>query len=151
MAKPVHIRVERSFAQPRERAYQWLTDFDDADADRADAVIKKRKVLERAKDRIVYEGETEVLGRRTWSVSEVQLSPPDRWEAKVTKGPRTGSYTHYLLVSSGNGCRVTVDYHFLLDSPARMLLLRVAKPIVKRDLQRMWDGFAEAMQHELHG
>jgi hypothetical protein len=148
--EPVHIRVEHSFAPPRDRAYLWLTDFDEGDVERAEgAVLEKRKVLERAKDRVVYEGETAVLGRRTWSVTEVQLTPPDRWEAKVTKGPRTGSFTHYRLVPKGDGCHITVDYHFVLDKPARMLLLRLAKPLVKRDLARMWDGFANAMQREL--
>ena len=147
---PVHIRVSRAFPHPRDRAYLWLTDFEEGDVERAKgAVLEKRKVLERAKDRVVYEGETQVLGRRTWSVTEVQLTPPDRWEAKVTKGPRTGSFTHYHLVPEGDGCRITVDYHFVLDDPKRMMLLRLAKPLVKRDLAKMWAGFAEAMRREL--
>ena len=149
MTSPVHIRVTRAFPHGRDAAYAWLTDFEDADAQRAGAVVEMRKVIERSKDRIVYEGETSVLGRRTWSTTEVTLSPPDRWEAEVTHGPRKGSFTHYHLVPKGEGCHITVDYHFLLDDPKRMMLLRIAKPLVKRVLVKMWSGFADAMQREL--
>lgn len=150
MARHVHIRVERAFAAPRDAAFAWLTDFDEGDAERAGAVIEMRKVVERAKDHIVYEGETAMLGRRSWGVTEVTLHPPDRWEAKVTKGPRTGSFTHYHLVPQGTGAsHLTIDYHFILDDPRRMMLLRILKPLVRRELGKMWAGFAEAMEKDL--
>lgn len=148
--KPVHIRVACSFPHPRDEAYAWLTDFDDGDAERAGAVVELRRVVERAKDRVVYEGETEVLGRRAWARTEVKLAPPDAWRADVTAGPRTGSFTTYRLVpSSSSSCALTVDYHFVFPQAARMLLLRVAKPLVKRELEKMWAGYAAAMRVEL--
>lgn len=149
MSSPVHIRVERESPIARDAAYAWLTDFDEGDAERAGTVVEMRRVLERAKDRVVYEGETVMLGRRTRGTTEVTLTPPDRWEAKVTAGPRTGSFTHYHLVPHGAGCHLTVDYHFVLDDARRMLLLRIAKPLVRRELAKMWAGFASAMEREL--
>lgn len=149
VAQPVHIRVERAFPHARDPAYGWLTDFDEHDTERAGAVIEMRRVVERAPGRIVYEGETEVLGRRSSGRTEVTLHPPDRWEARVVSGPRTGSFTHYHLVPDGAGCRLTVDYRFVLDDPRRQLLLRLAKPLVARELRKMWAGFADAMRSEL--
>lgn len=146
---PVHIHLTRRLPHPRDEAYAWLTDFEDSDAERAGAVVEKRHVTQRAKDRIVYEGEQVVLGRRTSGTTEVTLQPPDRWEARVLSGVRTGSFTHYRLVPDGAGSHLSVDYHFTLDDPTRMLLLRIAKPLVARELGKMWDGFVASMASEL--
>lgn len=148
MASHVHIQVVRTLLAPRDAAYAWLTDFEDADAERAGTVIEVRRVVERTKDRVIYEGETVMLGRRTFGRAEVTMTPPDRWVAHVTAGPRTGSYTHYHLVPDGDRSRLTVDYHFILDDPKRMMLLRLAKPLVRRELAKMWAGFASAMERE---
>ncbi|HUR68001.1 MAG TPA: SRPBCC family protein [Candidatus Thermoplasmatota archaeon] len=151
MPSPVHIRLSREIPAQRDAAYAWLTDFQDSDVDRADAVIEMRKVIERSPTRIVYEGEQVVLGRRSTGTSEVTLHPPDRWEAKVIAGPRTGSFTHYRLVPVGSGAsRLTVDYNLIINDPQRHFLLRLAKPLVKRELSKMWDGFEAAMRKELH-
>lgn len=149
MPTPVEIVVERSFRVPPAKAYEWLTDIDDADVERTDAVLESRKVLERAPDRVVYEGETEVLGRRIFGRTEVALRPPDRWEARTVSGPRKGSFTRYHVAPEEGGSRVRVHYHFILDDPTRHVLLRVAKPLVRRELRKMWDGFAAAMEKEL--
>lgn len=147
--RPVPIRVVRRFPGPVENAFAWLTDFEDADAEKAGAVVEMRKVVERSPGRVVYEGETSVLGRRSWSRTEVSLQPPDRWHARVTKGPRTGSDTDYRLVPTPEGCELTVDYRFVLEPKGRMLALRLLRPLVKRDLERMWDGFEAAMRRDL--
>ena len=149
MAKPVRIVVERAFRHDLAAAFAWLTDFDDADAQRTQAVVEMRKVRERSPDRIVYEGETEVLGRRAHSVTEVRLLPPDRWVARVIEGPRTGSFTEYTMTRTAEGCRLVVDYRFVLDKAGAMLALRVLKPFVRQELVRMWDGFEVAMDREL--
>lgn len=149
MPRPVRIVVQREFRHDPKAAYAWLTDFEDADADRTEAVVEMRRVLERGRDRVVYEGETAVLGRRARSVTEVRLAPPDRWSARVVEGPRTGSFTEYHLTPTAGGCKLVVDYRFVLDKPVNMLALRVLKPLVRRELVRMWDGFEAAMAHEL--
>ena len=145
----VAIRVTREFPFPRDEVFAWLTDFQDSDTERAGAVLEARKVVERAKDRVVYEGETRVLGRRSWARTEVTLLPPDRWSAAVTQGLRAGSRTFYSLVPVPRGSRLTVDYRFTLADKKAMLLLRLAKPLVRRDLAKMWAGFAAAMEEEL--
>ena len=147
--RPVRVRVVRRFPFPQAAAYAWLTDFEDADAQRAGAVVETRLVVARSPGRVVYEGETRVLGRRTWARTDVTLQPPDRWEARVTQGSRAGSETRYRLAPTPDGCELTVDYAFVLQPRARMLLLGLLKGLVKRDLERMWDGFEAAMRAEL--
>lgn len=145
----VSILIERRLPHARDAAYAWLTDFEDADAQRAGAVVEMRRVTHRSPARIVYEGEQVVLGRRSTGTTEVTLHPPDRWEARVVAGPRLGSFTHYRLVPDGAGSRLTVHYHLQLDDARRMFLLRLAKPLVKRELSKMWDGFVGSMAGEL--
>lgn len=149
MPSPVHVRVVREFPVPREDAFAWLTDIQDSDVERAGAVLETRKVVERTPTRIVYEGVTEVLGRRNPGTTEVTLAPPDRWEARVTQGPRLGSRTDYRLEVVPAGTRLTVDYHFMMVEPAKHLLLRLARPLVARAMRKMWAGFGAAMEQEL--
>lgn len=147
---PVVVQLKRRLPHERGAAFAWLTDIQDSDVERAEgAVLAERRVIERGPDRVVYEGETAVLGRRARSTTEVKLHPPGRWEAHVIAGPRKGSWTDYEIVPADDGCALTVTYHFVFDDPRRMILLRLAKPIVKREIRKMWDGFARSMAAEL--
>lgn len=147
---PVRIQLTRRFPFAPHVAYPWLTDFQDEDAASAGAVVKKRRVTAREPGRVVYEGETEVLGVKAWSVTEVAMSPPSRWHARVIEGPRVGSQTSYeLRVDGASGSVLTVTYDFVLRPKVRMLALRILRPIVARQLSRMWDGFEAQMQKDL--
>lgn len=148
--KPVRIQLTRRFPFAPGVAYPWLTDFQDADAVSAGAVVKKRRVTTREAGRVVYEGETEMLGVKAWSVTEVSLSPPSRWHARVIEGPRVGSQTSYELRADGaSGSVLTVTYDFVLRPKVRMLALRVLRPLVARQLERMWGGFDAEMRKDL--
>lgn len=150
MRRPIRIRIVQDFPHPPEAAYAWLTDFDDGDTQRTDAVIKARRVVERGPTRVVYEGETEALGRRAWARTEVTLMPPDKWHARVTEGPRTGSETHYRLEAlPGGGSRAIVEYGFVFVDGSKHLIVRLAAPLLRKSLQQMWAGFARSMDEEL--
>lgn len=148
MAEPVRVRIVQRFSQPAPQAYAWLTDIQDEDVDHAGAVIKARKVRERAPGRILYEGETEVLGRRTWGLTSVTMAPPDKWEARVVEGPRTGSFTTYDLRPVPDGCELTIDYRFVFDQKKTERLARLLKPLLRMSLKRMWVGYAASMDRE---
>jgi hypothetical protein len=149
MRRPVTIRVVRRFPHRPSDAYAWLTDFRDDDAQRTHAVVQKRRVKERSATRVVYEGETSVLGAKAWAVTEVTLHPPLRWEARVTDGPRKGSTTDYVMRERADGCDLAVTYRFVLADTKRHLALRALRPLVKRELARMWDGYTDDMAKEL--
>lgn len=149
MATPVEITLRRALPAPIAIAYPYLTDIQDTDVDRAGAVIKGRRVRSRSEGGLVYEGETAVLGQKTWSVTQVTLRPPDRWEARVIEGPRTGSSTDYRLVDTADGCELTVVYRFVLADARRMFFLRALKLFVRRELAKMWDGFEADLRKEI--
>lgn len=149
MPRPVSIRLVRDMPMAVHQAYAWLTDIQDDDVARAKgAVIRQRKVTHRSATRVVYEGETEVLGRRTPSTTEVTLQPPDAWEARVVAGPRLGSWTTYKLTPHGAGSRLEVHYRFLHEKPVTLLIMRLVKGKIRADLERMWEGYEAEMRRE---
>lgn len=147
--EPIEIRVRQRFPHARDAAYAWLTDIQDDDPQRTGAVLSSRRVVERRKDGLAYEGETEVLGRRVFARTEVTLLPPGRWEARITKGIRTGSTTDYRLEPNGAGCQLIVTYRFVFADARTRIIVRLLRPLVRRALVRMWAGFADDMAREL--
>jgi hypothetical protein len=147
----VTIRYERDLDHPLEDAYRWLTDYRNDDADRAGAVIRDREVVERTEDRIVLEGELETLGRRMDGRAEVELDPPDAWTARLydEKGRRSGVYRYRLEPTEGPGCRLVVDYELVAPKLRHKAMLWIGRPLIRRELATMWDGFVEAMREEL--
>jgi len=146
----VCISYERVFEHPREDAFAWLTDYRDDDADRAGAIIRDREVLTRTEDEIVLEGELESMGRVRTGRARVELDPPNRWTAHLEdeKGRPAGRY-EYELFEHPDGCRLDVDYHVAAPRLRDKLMLWVARPLARREIDDMWDGFADAMADEI--
>lgn len=150
MADLVHVPYRRRLDHPVEDAYRWLTDYRDDDPDRAGAIIVERRVVEDDEDRIVLEGELETLGRRMSGRAVVRLDPPDHWRAELfdTQDRPTGVYD-YRLADLGDGSQLVVDYGIAAPKLRHKLLLTVARPWIRRELDAMWDGFEDAMDREL--
>lgn len=147
----VCIAYERVLEHPLEPTFDWLTDYRDDDADRTGAIIQDRRVLERNEDEILLEGELETLGRVREGRARVELDPPNnRWVAHLEdpKGRPAGRY-EYELEEHPRGCRLTVDYHVVTPRLRDKLMLWVTRPLARREIDTMWDGFAEAMDDEL--
>lgn len=148
VARPVVIRLTRKLPLPIERAFAWLTDFQDDDPARAGALLTARKILSRSPERVVFEGEHDTLGRRMRYTQEVLLAPPDAWRSHVIDGPRQGSRNEYRLEAAPGGSVLRVEYRLLHDAPRTLLLMRVAKPLLKRKLAKMWEGYEKAMRED---
>lgn len=150
MVDTIELRYERTLAHPVEAAFDWLTDYRDDDADRAGAIIQDRRVIEETEDRIVLEGQLETLGREMDGKAVVTLDPPDHWRADLydTKGRTSGVYD-YRLEPTDDGSRLIVDYNFAAPKLTHKLMFWLSKPMIRRQLDDMWDGFEQAMDEEL--
>lgn len=146
----VCITYDRVFEHPVEDAFAWLTDYRDDDAERAGAIIQDRKVLEERDDEIVLEGELKTLGRVLDGRARVELDPPTQWTAHLedAKGRPAGRY-EYALEDHPEGSRLTVDYHVAAPRLRDKLMLWATRPLARREIDQMWDGFADAMADEL--
>lgn len=146
----VRVRYRRPLPFSIEDAYAWLTDYRDDDAERAGAIIQDRKVLEEDEDRIVLEGKLSTLGRRVDGTAVVKLDPPDHWRAHLydTRGRPSGIYD-YRLEPAEEGSELVVDYHLAAPKLRHKLMLWLGKPLIRRELDTMWEGFVAAMEEEI--
>lgn len=148
------IRIARELPLPVDAAYAWLTDYREDDPALAHGVlISKRKILSRTQNIIRMEGEHRAFGRVIPSVYEVTLSSAERaWTSRVVEGPRRGSVTTYRLTPRGAGAsRLDVEYSLVHDDASGRFILRFARPLVRRNLVRMWDGYESAMRADVGG
>lgn len=146
----ITIRYDRRLPVPLDQAYEWLTDYDEDDADRAGAIIEERVPVEVSEDRVVLEGRLSTLGRETEGWAEVELSPPDRWTAHLyDRKDRKGGLYEYRLEPEDGGSRLVVDYHVRAPRLRDRVLITLLKPWIRREIDEMWDGFVEAMVEEL--
>lgn len=148
----IHVEYRRTFDHALDKAYGWLTDYDEADPQRAGGIIQERTAIEeRADDLIVFDGHIKTMGRDAHGHAEVELDPPDHWTAYLhdEKG-RLGDIYDYRLEPKGEDrCELVVDYAFAAPKLKHKLQLMVGKPLIRRKLDDMWDGFEEAMDREL--
>lgn len=150
----MNLHFEREFPYPVEKAYAWLTDYQDDDHARAGAIIKKRIVIRKELDKdgrpveFELEGELETLGQSSGTGRALIHLWPDekRWQAELGGGRWIYDYK---LVPTKKGSRIVIDYRFGSKRLRRRVLLTLTKPLIRRELNKMWDGFAAAMQKEL--
>ncbi|HLE97244.1 MAG TPA: SRPBCC family protein [Candidatus Thermoplasmatota archaeon] len=147
-----HLLYRRRLAHAPDVAFAWLTDYDDRDAERAGHVIVvRRTVASREPSRVVLEADLDVLGRGLPGTAEVDLYPPDRWRARFRdrKG-RIVFENHYRVeAAGGGGSWLLVDYAFVLPKVRHRVRYLIARPWIRRDIDRMWQGFVAAMDAEL--
>lgn len=150
----VLIHFERELPHPVEAAFAWLTDYQDDDHERAGAIIKRRTVARKELDAqgrpVLYEldGELETLGMASGrGIAVVRIFPDEkRWVAEIGKGAWV---YEYRVVPAPKGSRIVIDYRFGSRRWRRRALLTLVKPLVRRDIAKMWDGFEAAMAREI--
>jgi hypothetical protein len=147
----VDVAYRRTFPHDVQRVYAWLTDYQDDDHARAGAIVQKRTVLKREGNVVLLEGHNVNLGRHAKGQAEVRLFPEEtRWEARIVSGNGRGSvYTYKLTPAPGGHAHLEVHYKTCVRRLKGFLLLHLARPAIKREVGRMWDGFAEAMARDL--
>jgi len=146
----VDLHYTRFFPYPVQTAYAWCTDYQDDDPARAGhVIIQRRPVLERTQDKVVMEGEVEMLGQAGRGKVEVRLFPPDRWEAHVIDGRGRGTVYYYSLEPAPGGSRLRIRFRFKVRRLKGWIRLTLAKPLIRRRVATMWDHFAASMAREI--
>jgi hypothetical protein len=146
----VVIPYSRTFPYPVDQAFAWLTDYQDDDPSRTDAIVERRTVAAREKDVVTLDATVTMFGVTGSGVAEVRLFPPDRWVATVVKGSGRGSvYEYRLTPAPGGGSRLDVAYRIAVRRWRSRLRVLFARPFARRELHRMWEGFARSMAEEL--
>lgn len=144
----VSLKYVRHFPYPIETAYAWLTDYQDDDPQRAGALVRKRDVVRRSDREVHVDGHLEILGRDYEGKAVIHLYPEEkRWQAVIGRG--NWQFEYRLTPTGPNACRLDIDYQMGSRKWAKRLRYTLAKPFVRRQLDRMWDGFEASMKREL--
>lgn len=151
MSGHVVIPFHREFPHPIDAVYAWLTDYSEEDPAHARSVIlKERRVLERDERRVLLEVKNVALGQPMVGKAEVSLYPEaHRWEARGLGRGRGVHYTYQLTALGPSRTRIDVQYSHFVKRWRRRLVMRLSKPLIRRELARMWAGFADAMARDL--
>lgn len=136
--------VRTTFHAPLEFVFRWCTDYTPKDA-RYEGADFERRILERSRNRVVYEDLEDSNGGWDWARFVVQLSPPDRWHAD----------------SIGNQRRISLDYRLSRLSDQRTALVlrgrRVPDGVGERnppksrwegEVGRLWRNLARALERD---
>lgn len=147
---PVEIR--RHVPYSMDPAYRWLTDFDEFDHQRSTGFLRERRVLDAPKGQARLEDRIRLLGEeRTWT-QEVDLQPPDRWEARIVEGGWAGTEAvHELAAAPDGGSVLRVKYTFSVGLLGRLRLALGAGDALEEELVEAWDGVIGNMGEELGG
>jgi len=149
----VEVTRERELAHPLEACYDWLTTDVGSDPARAGTVIEARDVVTEDEQA----GQTELaerisaLGFQRQVRTIVDLDPPDTWRARVFESTDDAPdvFTYELEPVTEDRTRLRATYRFERLDGLETLLVRLLSPVVRRRLDRMWDGFEQAMDREL--
>jgi hypothetical protein len=149
----VPIRYSRVFPHGLAETFDWLTDYREDDPSLTTAVVvDKRPVVKREGDTVTLHGTLEILGNRGSGIVEVKLQPPDRYTATIVQGAGKGSVYEYALTPvSPTATRLDVTYNVRVKRLRKRILVAIARPLVRRDIARMWEGYAAAMAKDLSG
>jgi hypothetical protein len=145
----VTLRYSRVFPYPLDATYQWLTDYQDDDPARTDRVVKRRPVLKREPGKVTMEGELELFGSFGAGKVEVTLDPPAHYVANIVEGRGRGCVFDYRLTPVAGGTRLDVDYRIRVKRWRSRLRVALGKPLLRREIHRMWEGFAASMGKDL--
>jgi hypothetical protein len=146
--KYVDVPYTRTFPVPIDVAYAWLTDYRDDDHAIAGAIIQERRVVAREGNTITLEGHNELLGSTMRGRAIVRLFPDEhRWESDVANG--AGKYTYQLTAEGPSSTRIEIHYRTRARRWTTRIKLTLARPLIHRQVAKMWDGFAEGMERDM--
>ncbi len=138
------IEITKLIAARKSEVFAWCTDFVDRDPEYSRVRLRTRRVLERSPDRVSLE-ETGALMIPFKARIQVQLHPPDWWEADaVFSFGKT--HNEYKLTETPTGTRldITIRMRGFLVS-----LFSTLKGYFTKQIDREWNDYVNAMEREL--
>lgn len=101
---------------------------------------KTSNVLQRSTDEVMASLRISVAGQDEEMITSNKLHPNERIVMSLVRGPFRQFEGVWQFVDLGEGCRVTLDVSFELDSK---LLSTIASRLKDRAIQKVIDAFAQ--------
>lgn len=137
-----HVTAE--FDAPMDYVFSWCTDFDPAD-DRREKDRYTRKVIDRSRERIVFEDLVDSDQGWNWARHVVTLRPPDRWHSDSVGSHREASIDYVLTSLPGDRTRLDLRWK---RRPTTLGTTPVSKRAIEQSTTRAWRNFARSLESD---
>lgn len=142
------IRLEHSriLKASKQSIYDWWTDFQETDPSLSGRIIRRRRIISKAPNEVVYEDEGRMLGVSYRDTVKVSLFPKDRWTAEYRSSKFDAISTYSLKEVDGG-----TEMHVLTDIEFRGWLRPfgvLASWTIKRTIEREWDDYIKLVENE---
>ena len=137
-------RIMQEFSAPIRFVFSWCTDFSPQDAG-LEGEKYLRKVVERSRNRVIFEDLSETERGWAWMSHDVSLRPPKRWH----------------MTGLGNNVDVVADYRLTALARDRTRLelrwrrkpknknaIRMTKAAREAETKTGWQNFARALERD---
>lgn len=139
---PPVYRAEAIFRAPLAFAYRWCTDFRPDDA-RLIGEKYERRILRRARRRVLFEDLWWEADGWRWRRSDVSLNPPDRWVAESLGNVREARLEYRLTALSDDRTRFELTMH---RRPTARSPRQPPKAELEGELHEMWRDYGRALE-----
>lgn len=136
-------RVHVAFRVPLEFAFNWCTDYTPEDA-ALEGESYQRKIVERSKNRVVFEDLEEGDTGWVWARDVVTLRPPNRWHMESIGSHRDVTADYVLTTLPGGNTQLELRWWRKPHPPGR----RIPRAQREKETGLAWKRFAAAMERD---
>ena len=136
-------RVRAVFRVPLEFAFGWCTDYTPEDA-ALEGETYQRKIIERSKNRVIFEDLEESDSGWIWARDVVTLRPPKRWHMESV-GSRRDVTADYVLTALPDGRTQLELVWWRRPRPPGKKIPRAER---EKETALAWKRFAAAMERD---
>lgn len=137
-------RLTVTLEAPLPFAFAWCTDYRADDATRAGERYERR-ILQRSRNRILYEDLWSQKDGWVWRRYDVRTRPPDRWHADSWGNQRDASLDYLLTPLSEDRTRLDLVMH---RRPASGRSYQPSKRALEAELKVLWSNYARALARD---
>ncbi|NNN17217.1 MAG: hypothetical protein HKL79_02495 [Thermoplasmata archaeon] len=139
---PPRYQIHVEFRAPRKFVYRWCTDYRHDDGHFTKETYDRR-ILERSKEKVVYEDLWWEPDGWRWRRNVVTLDPPHGWRADSIGNVRTARIDYRLLELGGDRTRLALS---MRRCPGLRQRSQPSKVELERELLQMWQRYARALE-----
>ncbi len=134
-------RVKAVFRVPLQFAFEWCTDYTPQDA-ALEGESYQRKVVERSKNRVIFEDLEEGESGWVWARDVVDLRPPRRWHMESVGSHRDVTADYVLTKLPDGRTQLELVWWRQPHGPGK----KIPRAEREKETTRAWKRFAKAME-----
>jgi hypothetical protein len=134
--------VRTTFRAAMPFVLRWCTDYTPEDAG-LEGEKFRRRVLERARRKVVYEDLDDLTGGWFWSRWVVTIHPPDRWHGSAVGNYRCWEIDYRLRPRGADRTELTIRGR---RTPCLLGSENPPKAELERDLAKTWKRLSRALE-----